>query len=154
MKYVFWFGLIGLIIILMRSDSLNVDKDIASGIWVTAWVILLIIVGSTSKDALEEELGIEETHTPSYDEFSYEELLNTVEWKNCRNWVLSKHRWTCDWCGKHDNLQVHHRYYLKCPTHKKVYPWQYPEDCFMCLCDDCHKKLHNKYKINTYFTKC
>ena len=85
MKYVFWFGLIGLIIILMRSDSLNVDKDIVSGIWVTAWVILLIIVGSTSKDALEEELGIEETHTPSYDEFSYEELLNTVEWKNCRN---------------------------------------------------------------------
>ena len=35
-----------------------------------------------------------------------------------------------------------------------VYPWDYPDEALMTLCNNCHIKAHKKYKIKTYFTKC
>lgn len=44
-----------------------------------------------------------------------------------------------------DELQVHHKYYVK-----GKYPWQYPDDAFITLCPECHKKLHSKENIPVY----
>ena len=85
---------------------------------------------------------------------SYEELLRTPQWYNKRNIILSRDNHMCKWCGSTDTLQVHHRYYLKCPSGLKIYPWDYPDEALMTLCNNCHIKAHKKYKIKTYFTKC
>ena len=85
---------------------------------------------------------------------SYEELLRTPQWYNKRNSILSRDNYMCKWCGSTDTLQVHHRYYLKCPSGLKIYPWDYPDEALMTLCNNCHIKAHKKYKIKTYFTKC
>ena len=32
-------------------------------------------------------------------------------------------------------------------------PWDYPNNTLITLCDYCHRKAHNKYKIKTYYRK-
>ena len=84
---------------------------------------------------------------------TYKQLLHTQEWKTKRTEILEKHNYRCDWCGTTENLQVHHKKYLKYPNGQLVKPWEYDDDTFMCLCDNCHKKYHKKYKVKTYYRK-
>lgn len=45
----------------------------------------------------------------------------------------------CQDCDENENtLNVHHRYYIS-----KREPWQYPDWCFMCLCNKCHSFRHD-----------
>ena len=84
----------------------------------------------------------------------YEKLLHQPEWYNYREQVLKQHNYTCDWCGTHNQLQVHHKVYYKDPrTNYLINPWEYSEDKVMCLCDSCHKKYHQKYQVKTYYIK-
>ena len=46
--------------------------------------------------------------------------------------------------------QVHYKYYSKYPNGFRVSPWNYPDDALITLCDNCHKKVHEKKKIKTY----
>ena len=84
---------------------------------------------------------------------SYEELLQTKEWKTKRNSILKRDNNKCVFCGRTDNLQVHHKYYSKYPNGKMVKPWNYPDDALITLCKECHKKVHNKHKIKVYYRK-
>lgn len=96
------------------------------------------------------ELGL---RSDDYSTYTYEELLDTNEWYEKRQHVLELHDFHCDWCGTTRNLQVHHKYYLKYPNNKFVYPWAYKDDAFMVLCKRCHEKCHRKYQVKTYYRK-
>lgn len=87
----------------------------------------------------------------SSQDLSYEDLLKTEEWKEKRQKILNRDNNKCVYCGKTHNLQVHHKYYSKYPNGFRVYPWNYPDDALITLCDECHKKVHNKKKIKTYY---
>ena len=86
-----------------------------------------------------------------YSGLSYEDLLKTNEWKEKRNEIIQKHNCECDWCKTPYKLEVHHKYYLRYPNNARVYPWEYKDDAFMCLCHNCHIKYHRKYKVKTYY---
>ena len=87
----------------------------------------------------------------SSQDLSYEDLLKTEEWKEKRQKILNRDNNKCVYCGKTHNLQVHHKYYSKYPNGFRVYPWNYPDDALITLCDECHKKVHSKKKIKTYY---
>ena len=87
----------------------------------------------------------------SSQDLSYEDLLKTEEWRGKRQKILNRDNNKCVYCGKTHNLQVHHKYYSKYSNGFRVYPWNYPDDALITLCDECHKKVHNKKKIKTYY---
>lgn len=84
---------------------------------------------------------------------SYIDLLNTQEWYNKRLYILNLHNHKCDWCGSTKNLEIHHKKYLMYPNKQFIKPWEYKDKDLMCLCNSCHKKYHQKYKVKTYYTK-
>lgn len=81
----------------------------------------------------------------------YEEKLSDPKWKYRRKQILKRDHYQCQWCGNKDNLQIHHKYYSKYPDGKKCEPWDYPDEAFITLCDECHKKVHSKKKIKVYY---
>lgn len=83
---------------------------------------------------------------------TYEDLLLRPEWKAKRDCILKRDNNKCQWCGKQENLQVHHKYYSKYPNNVKVQPWNYPNDALITLCDECHQKAHKK-KIKVYYRR-
>ena len=85
---------------------------------------------------------------------SYEELLTRDEWKVKREEILERDNYECQYChSRNRTLQVHHKYYLKYPNGRKVYPWEYPNKALITLCDKCHKWEHSKRNPKTYYTK-
>lgn len=84
-------------------------------------------------------------------DLSYEDLLKCKEWREKRQKILNRDNNKCVYCGEVHNLQVHHKYYSKYSNGFRVYPWNYPDDALITLCDRCHKKVHNKKKIKTYY---
>lgn len=76
----------------------------------------------------------------------YDEKLSDLKWKERRKQILKRDHYQCQWCGNKDNLQIHHKYYSKYPDGKKCEPWDYPDEAFITLCDEYHKKAHNKKK--------
>lgn len=82
----------------------------------------------------------------------YEILLQRDEWKQKRLQILERDGNKCCWCGYPHNLNVHHKYYLQYPNHKKVDPWDYPNDALITLCNKCHQKAHQK-QIKVYYTR-
>lgn len=71
----------------------------------------------------------------------YLELLKSAQWQRKRLEVLQRDNFTCKCCGsKEKSLHVHHLYYEK---DKK--PWEYPDSALVTLCEDCHRKRHNKH---------
>lgn len=47
-------------------------------------------------------------------------------------------------------LHVHHQYYAKGKN-----PWEYPDDCFIVLCENCHQIVHKEiaYRLDDDFVK-
>jgi hypothetical protein len=90
---------------------------------------------------------------PSFKQYKsiYDCLLHNPKWLSCRQKILERDNYKCQWCGSENNLQIHHKYYCKLPNNKLVNPWEYKEDCFMTLCKQCHEKLHQKYKNKVYY---
>lgn len=85
--------------------------------------------------------------------FSYNDLLKSQLWKDKRAKILQKSKNRCAFCGDTENLEVHHKYYSKYPNGVKVSPWNYPDEALIVLCKYCHKKVHKRYKIKTYYRK-
>lgn len=64
---------------------------------------------------------------------SYSEKLRDPRWQKKRLKILERDRWQCQACHSDSrNLQVHHLIY------RKVDPWDYPDECYQTLCEDCH----------------
>lgn len=90
-------------------------------------------------------------HSKTYEHLSYSELLLLAEWKKKRISILNRDSYKCRCCGSQNNLEVHHRqYHISSRTQRKVLPWEYESKYLITLCEDCHKKGHNLYKIKTF----
>ena len=84
---------------------------------------------------------------------SYEAALNDDRWRRKREKILERDHHTCQYCGSHKDLQVHHKYYMRYPDGKFADPWDYPDEKLITLCETCHKKWHRKHKMKVYYRK-
>ena len=65
---------------------------------------------------------------------SYSDKLRDPRWQKKRLEILERDEWMCWNCGDTENtLVVHHKWYAK-----GCEPWDYEDDAFITLCDDCH----------------
>lgn len=80
----------------------------------------------------------------------YLEKLKRPEWQKKRLAVMNHAKFRCQICGsKHKTLNVHHSYYARGKE-----PWQYPTGSMICVCEECHKKIHpQKVKVEPYAMK-
>lgn len=68
---------------------------------------------------------------------TYQQQLKSPKWQRKRLDILNRDEWSCKFCGdKETLLHVHHKSY---EWGKK--PWEYEEDNFISLCEDCHDIL-------------
>ena len=73
----------------------------------------------------------------------YSEKLKSPKWQKKRLQILERDNWRCQGCGnKQDTLNVHHMWY----TNGKE-PWEYDDECYVTLCDECHSSEHNSRKL-------
>lgn len=77
---------------------------------------------------------------------TYQEILKHPFWQRKRLEILQRDDFTCIKCkDKHTNLQVHHLYY-----ENDLYPWEYPNEALISLCELCHlKEEFKKWVIRT-----
>lgn len=66
----------------------------------------------------------------------YKEYLKTKHWKIIRAKALKRANNHCQLCGSKYRLQVHHNNYK--------HLWHEHPDDLIVLCDNCHRKFHNK----------
>ncbi len=69
---------------------------------------------------------------------SYKDQLKDKRWKKLANKIRKRDNYTCQKCGSHEHLQVHHKKYIKGRL-----AWEYDESNLITLCSECHKKIHN-----------
>ena len=63
-------------------------------------------------------------------------LLRDPRWQKKRLEIFNRDNWCCRFCGAKENeLHVHHVMYLT-----DHLPWDYPNQCLITLCKDCHFK--------------
>jgi 5-methylcytosine-specific restriction endonuclease McrA len=68
---------------------------------------------------------------------TYAELLKDPRWQRKRLEILNRDEWMCMCGDTTTTLHVHHRYYVKGRD-----PWEYPDFCYVTLCETCHGALH------------
>lgn len=74
---------------------------------------------------------------------TYFEKLKDPRWQRKRLEVMQRANFRCENCdmvetGRHPEkgpLHVHHGWY-----ERDVQPWEYPDEAYQCLCEDCHKE--------------
>ncbi|MFT3822852.1 MAG: hypothetical protein QM731_02985 [Chitinophagaceae bacterium] len=94
------------------------------------------------------------TFTPNQNEIpahgTYASALFRPEWKLKREQILQRDMHSCVICKKNDDLQVHHRqYHFVVQNNKFRLPWEYPDHLLITLCESCHRRGHNKFKVPT-----
>jgi hypothetical protein len=81
---------------------------------------------------------------------SYGALLFHPNWKSKRKEILSRDMHRCVHCKSEKDLQVHHRQYQFIVRENRFrLPWDYPHHLLITLCEPCHNRGHNKYKVPT-----
>lgn len=74
---------------------------------------------------------------------SYEEKLKNPLWQKKRLEIMSRDNFSCKVCGcgikNGTPLNVHHLKYLR-----NTDPWDYDNNLLITLCEECHRKIHNK----------
>lgn len=85
---------------------------------------------------------------------SYGALLFDERWKNKRTEIIERDYKKCRCCESNLNLQVHHRQYkFSYKLRRFKNPWDYPNDLLVTLCEKCHKKGHQLYKVPIKYTR-
>lgn len=80
---------------------------------------------------------------------TYKEKLKDPKWQKKRLHILDDRDWKCERCSNDEKtLHVHHRIYLK-----GVDPWEYEDEVFTVLCEDCHE-FESLYMDNFLQTLC
>lgn len=78
---------------------------------------------------------------------SYAEKLRDPRWQKKRLEIFKRDGFQCQMCFDRKETQtVHHKWYTK-----GLEPWEYEDDCYITLCEDCHESVHlwmKKYKIH------
>lgn len=95
---------------------------------------LIFLIHRSGKTATHQ------SRTPTDEGTLYEAALNDNRWRRKRKKILERDNYTCQYCGSHNNLQVHHKYYMRYPDGKYADPWDYPDEKLITLCETCHKK--------------
>lgn len=68
----------------------------------------------------------------------YKQQLRDPRWQRKRLEALEASGWECCECGSRNNeLHVHHYRYSSGTA-----PWDYPDDCYGVMCNQCHSKWH------------
>lgn len=79
---------------------------------------------------------------------SYGSLLFDPRWKSKRDEILQRDTHRCVICKGTENLHVHHRqYHFNPKTNQFNMPWEYENRLLITLCEYCHRKGHNKFKV-------
>lgn len=69
---------------------------------------------------------------------AYFAKLKDPRWQKKRLEILNRDQFTCRLCDdKESTLHVHHVWY-----ERGADPWDYPENCLITLCENCHEELH------------
>ena len=77
-------------------------------------------------------------NTLSYEGSPYKEQLLDKRWRLFREFAIEARGGVCENCGSKKNLVIHHLIY------KDGYnAWDYSVKDVVCLCNNCHKKIHN-----------
>ena len=72
---------------------------------------------------------------------TYSEKLKDPQWQRKRLEILNRDGWKCRYCeSSKTTLHVHHRYYVSGRE-----PWNYPDWCFVTVCEECHKDYERDY---------
>lgn len=73
---------------------------------------------------------------------TYVEKLKDPRWQKKRLEILNRDEWKCRVCGdKTSTLHVHHLDYKNGKE-----PWDYNNDTFIAICEDCHESEHRTRK--------
>jgi hypothetical protein len=81
---------------------------------------------------------------------TYGALLFHPLWKSRREEILRRDKFLCVICSGTKTLQVHHRqYHFIVKANQFRLPWDYSENLLVTLCESCHKRGHNKFKVPT-----
>lgn len=81
---------------------------------------------------------------------TYGALLFRLEWRAKRQQILIRDFRCCVICKSDESLQVHHRqYHFVVQESQFKLPWEYAENLLITLCESCHKRGHNKFKVPT-----
>ena len=81
----------------------------------------------------------------------YSALLRHPKWFRKRAQVLRRDGQKCRNCGKKSDLNVHHKqYHADKSSGKLKKPWNYKLKYLVTLCNDCHRKGHDCFKIPTF----
>ena len=87
------------------------------------------------------------THRKNKFKDEYSLLLNNPLWQRKRLEIMQRDNFSCCICGSNTNtLNVHHRYY-----ESDKFPWEYPDDCFLTVCVNCHQEFHDKKTEDTEY---
>ncbi|MHC8949245.1 hypothetical protein [Sphingobacterium hungaricum] len=79
---------------------------------------------------------------------TYGAALLDERWKKRRKEILGRDNNQCVNCGAEEKLQVHHRqYHFEIRLRKFKEPWDYPNILMITLCEKCHQRGHQLYKI-------
>lgn len=75
---------------------------------------------------------------------TYFEKLRDPRWQKKRLEIMQRDYFMCMECGSSDKtLCVHHRYYIS-----NREPWEYPDFCFLTLCQDCHFQIKENDELD------
>ena len=102
---------------------------------------------------LKTKLQYNNENNENFENMSYDELLQTKEWKLFRDFVLKNKGYHCEKCGCNTKLNVHHTIYYKSKIGKLYLPWFYKLDDLKVLCENCHKEEHKIHKIPVVYSK-
>jgi len=81
---------------------------------------------------------------------SYGGLLFDERWRSKRLQILKRDGNKCIICKGSQELQIHHRqYHFVLSKQQYKLPWEYKDHLLITLCERCHKRGHNKYKVPT-----
>lgn len=81
---------------------------------------------------------------------TYGALLFDPRWRMKREEILLRDHHSCVICKRTEDLQVHHRqYHFVVRKNNFKFPWEYDNTLLITLCEPCHKRGHNKYKVPT-----
>lgn len=79
---------------------------------------------------------------------TYGAALLDKRWKQKRIEILNRDKYQCRNCGAKDSLQVHHRqYHFQIRVRKYKQPWDYPNSLMITLCNTCHQRGHQLFKV-------
>ena len=83
-----------------------------------------------------------------YKQLTYQEQLETEDWKHKREAIISRDWGMCTQCMSSVKLNVHHTKYIN----DGRMAWEYPNSMLTTLCEKCHRGFHASHGIITIDT--